>query len=64
MTPSILKITINNIFLNKLLMKEYDEIIYMDEGKIIAHGPFNEIVKNEKFKTILKIKFGELIEHL
>lgn len=47
-----------------LLMKEYDEIIYMDEGKIIAHGPFNEIVKNEKFKTILKIKFGELIEHL
>lgn len=44
-----------------LLMKEYDEIIYMDDGRIIAHGPFNEITKNEQFKHILKIKFGDLI---
>ena len=44
-----------------LLMKEYDEIIYMDSGKIVAHGPFDEIVKNEEFKKIVKIKFGDLI---
>ncbi len=44
-----------------LLMREYDEIIYMGDGKIIAHGHYDELILNEHFKRLLKIKFGDLI---
>ncbi len=43
-----------------LLMREYDEIVYMDSGRIIAHGHFDQVIKNEQFKNLVKIKFGEL----
>ncbi|MBO5702001.1 MAG: ABC transporter ATP-binding protein [Clostridia bacterium] len=45
-----------------LLMKEYDEILYMSDGKIVAHGHYNDIIKNSHFKRLLKIKFGDLID--
>ncbi len=44
------------------LMREYDEIIYMDKGRIVAHGPYDDIVKNPRFKDLLRIKFGDLID--
>jgi len=44
-----------------LLMREYDEIIYMGDGKIIAHGHYDQLIENVHFKRLLKIKFGDLV---
>lgn len=41
-----------------LLMREYDEILYMEDGKIVAHGHFDEMINNESFRNIIRIKFG------
>ena len=45
-----------------LLMKEYDEILYMEEGRIVAHGSYEEMIQKPQFMRILKIKFGDLIK--
>lgn len=42
-----------------LLMREYDEILYMEDGKIVAHGHFDEMINNESFRNIIRIKFGD-----
>ncbi len=51
-------IFISHNFSGKLI-KNYDEIIVMDSGKIIAHGHYDELIDNcEYFKRICNIKFG------
>ncbi len=45
-----------------MLMREYDEILYMDAGEIIAHGSYDQMVANPRFKALLRIKFGDLID--
>ncbi len=45
------------------LIKYYDEIIVMDSGRIISHGPYNELVEScDYFKRICNIKFGQIID--
>lgn len=53
-------IFISHNFSGKLI-KDYDEIIVMDSGRIIAHGHYSDIIKEcEYFKRICNIKFGEI----
>lgn len=41
------------------LIREYDEILVMENGRLIAHGPYNELVKTcDYFHRICEIKFG------
>lgn len=43
------------------LIKEYDEILVMDSGKLLAHGTFDDLYRNcDYFKRICDIKFGDL----
>ena len=42
-----------------LLIREYDEILIMDHGKLLAHGHYDQLIKEcEYFKKICDIKFG------
>ena len=41
------------------LIREYDEILVMSEGKLLAHGSYDYMIENcEYFKRICEIKFG------
>lgn len=41
------------------LVQEYDEILVMNEGKLLAHGKYDELLNNcSYFKKICEIKFG------
>ena len=41
------------------LIREYDEILVMDSGKLLAHGTYEELIQScEYFKKICEIKFG------
>ncbi len=43
------------------LIKEYDEIIVMDSGKLLAHGTYDELIRDcEYFRRICEIKFGSI----
>lgn len=43
------------------LIREYDEILVMDGGKLLAHGSYDELLKEcEYFKRICEIKFGDI----
>ena len=45
------------------LIKDYDEILVMDNGKLLAHGPYGELIgKCEYFRHICEIKFGNAWE--
>ncbi|MCR5348806.1 MAG: ABC transporter ATP-binding protein/permease [Bacilli bacterium] len=43
-----------------LLLGKYDEILLLEEGRLVAHGPLETIQKNEQFRNILHIKFGDM----
>ena len=41
------------------LIREYDEILVMDDGKLLAHGKYDELISScDYFKKICEIKFG------
>ena len=41
------------------LIKEYDEILVMENGHLLAHGPYSYLIDNcDYFKKICDIKFG------
>ena len=43
------------------LIKAYDEILVMDNGKLLAHGAFDDLYRDcPYFKRICDIKFGDL----
>lgn len=51
-------IFISHNFSGKLI-REYDEVLVMDKGRLVAHGHYNELVKtNPYFRRICDIKFG------
>jgi len=51
-------IFISHNFSGKLI-REYDEILVMDRGKLVAHGPYDELMEsNPYFRRICDIKFG------
>ncbi len=42
------------------LIKEYDEILIMDQGKLVANGSYEELIKHcSYFSRICNIKFGD-----
>jgi len=42
--------------LDEQMLRKYDEIIYMEEGSIVEHGSYNDLVKqNGKFSTYLSM---------
>lgn len=42
------------------LIKEYDEILVMKDGCLVAHGPYDELISsNDYFRKICEIKFGD-----
>ena len=41
------------------LIRAYDEILVMDKGKLLAHGTYDNLIKEcEYFRRICEIKFG------
>lgn len=53
-------IFISHNFSGKLI-KEYDEILVMGNGRLIAHGTYEELVEEcDYFRRICEIKFGAL----
>lgn len=43
------------------LMREYDEILVMENGTLLAHGPYDKLLeKCDYFKKICEIKFGHI----
>lgn len=41
------------------LIREYDDILVIDNGKLLAHGKYDELLnRSEYFKRICQIKFG------
>lgn len=41
------------------LIREYDEILVMDHGNLLAHGSYDELIQScDYFKRICEIKFG------
>lgn len=41
------------------LIREYDEILVMDSGRLVAHGKFEELINTcDYFRRICEIKFG------
>ena len=41
------------------LIREYDEILVMVDGSLVAHGTYDDLImSNEYFRTICEIKFG------
>lgn len=53
-------IFISHNFSGKLI-KEYDEILVMDSGRLLAHGAYDELIREcGYFKRICEIKFGSI----
>ena len=51
-------IFISHNFSGKLIC-QYDDILVMEKGKLIAHGTYDELIKScEYFRKICEIKFG------
>ena len=51
-------IFISHNFSGKLI-REYDEILVMGDGKLISHGSYEALVKEcDYFRKICEIKFG------
>lgn len=45
------------------LIRDYDEILVMQDGKLLAHGKYDELMNRcDYFKRICDIKFGEIRE--
>ncbi len=45
---------------SRVLIEQYDDILIMDEGHLVAHGRFDDLLKeNEYFQRLCWIKFGE-----
>lgn len=45
------------------LIREYDEILVMKDGKLISHGNYDNLIKEcSYFKRICDIKFGDICE--
>ncbi len=43
------------------LIREYDEILVMDNGRLLAHGAYDELLQScDYFRRICDIKFGSL----
>lgn len=43
------------------LIKEYDEILIMHKGRLVAHGTYDTLIENcNYFQNICKIKFGQI----
>lgn len=43
------------------LIKEYDEILVMDNGQLLAHGTYDNLIREcEYFRRICEIKFGNI----
>lgn len=43
------------------LIRAYDEILVMDKGKLLAHGTYDNLIKEcEYFRRICEIKFGNI----
>ena len=41
------------------LIREYDEILVMDSGRLVAHGKYEELINTcDYFRRICEIKFG------
>ena len=41
------------------LIREYDEILVMESGRLLAHGNYDELIKScDYFRRICEIKFG------
>lgn len=56
-------IFISHNFSGKLI-REYDEILVMDDGKILSHGDFDYLYENcAYFKQICDIKIGNIIQN-
>ena len=42
------------------LIKEYDEILVMKDGCLVAHGSYDALMKsNDYFRKICAIRFGD-----
>ena len=53
--PNLLKIIITHN-LNEKLLKKFDEIIVLKEGKIVEKGNFNDLMKeNNIFASLYKV---------
>lgn len=53
-------IFISHNFSGKLI-REYDEILVMSDGKLLSHGPYETLVEQcEYFRNICSIKFGSI----
>ena len=43
------------------LIKEYDDILVMQDGELVAHGTYDELIKGcDYFRRICDIKFGDI----
>ena len=43
------------------VIREYDEILVMSDGKLISHGPYDRLVEEcDYFRNICSIKFGSI----
>lgn len=53
-------IFISHNFSGKLI-REYDEILVMDSGRLVDHGTYEELIKeSDYFRNICEIKFGKI----
>ena len=44
------------------LIGEYDDILVMQDGQLLTHGTFNELIVNcSYFRRICEIKFGNIL---
>ena len=43
------------------LIRRYDDILVMQDGKLLTHGTFDELIKSsDYFRKICEIKFGNI----
>lgn len=53
--PNLTLLTITHN-LSEELLGQYDEIIYMEDGKIVEMGPYGELIENRNFAAFASIK--------
>ena len=57
--PEKTVVFISHNFSGKLI-RQYDEILVMKDGSLVAHGPYDRLIEeSEYFRHICEIKFGE-----